>query len=179
MDRFKLLFNTTSDLYAIDNVANKTERAISFEKFSTLVLGYGIFNMKGLESFARITNPEGLAWHLEQALLNINSHMRLFRWRLAKVDPELYSETLETLYEKINSGEDPKATWIAFRLMEEESQRIAIEGEMNNYIPALDFPSTLELMIQKHEDALEENNDGESGEEDEKVTAEIFIEQAQ
>jgi hypothetical protein len=65
VDRFKLLFNTTSDLYAIDNVANRTERAISFEKFSTLVLGYNIFTMKGLERFAKITNPEGLDWHLE------------------------------------------------------------------------------------------------------------------
>jgi hypothetical protein len=100
-NRFKILFNTSSDLYAIDNEMNRTERAISFEKFAKLVLGYNIFTMKGLERFAMITNPDGLDWHMEQAALKLNSHMRLFRWRFAKVDPEIMAETLECLQQKI------------------------------------------------------------------------------
>jgi hypothetical protein len=96
--------------------------------------------------------------------------MRLFRWRLSKVDKDLHSETLDTLYDKLVSGEDPKATWIAFRLMEEESQRIAIDGEASTYMPNLPFPDILETIIQKHEEFVEESQEeNETAEEEEKI----------
>lgn len=63
-ERFKVLFNSSSDLYAIDNELASTERAISFDKFVSLVLSYDIFTMKTLEQFAQITHPDGLEWHL-------------------------------------------------------------------------------------------------------------------
>ena len=59
-ERFKVLFNATSDLYAIDNEHHNTERAISFDKFVSMVLSNNIFTMKSLELFAHITSPEGL-----------------------------------------------------------------------------------------------------------------------
>lgn len=81
----------------------------------------------------------------------------------------MYKDTLETLNESIKADTDVKSTWIAFRLMQEESKRIAIEGEVKAFCPDFVFTNFLDIIEKKKEEAEEEalaseEEDDEAGE---------------
>jgi len=46
----------------------------------------------------------------------------------------------------IIKGTDAKPTWIAYRLMEEESKKMAIEGEVKSFCPDFVFTDALKII---------------------------------
>ena len=51
--------------------------------------------------------------------------------------PDYVPRVLDNIREKMVYVEDVKSVWMAYRLMDEESKRITIEAELDQYMPSI------------------------------------------
>ena len=121
--RFAENFCTEDDSYV---------QAVSFESFCGMAREFRLFSPEKLEEFAGVRGKnevverlQDLAHNIEPSLENIK---RLFS---RNKEWESYLDDLEEMFSNLKNSvvnnDSPLVAWLAYRLMEEESRRVAME----------------------------------------------------
>jgi hypothetical protein len=73
----------------------------------------------------------------------IDHKLAVFRWRFDKRAKGLYEETMTEIKKRLQRPKiNTQLVWLAYRLMEEESMRIAVEEEIAKFMPSIDMIKT-------------------------------------
>jgi hypothetical protein len=117
-------------------------QALSFENFSMLSSTYEVFSVESMQNFSKITNTQGVIWHIKQVTPHIDQILTEIEWRLSKKQnwkdfKDEYSIILAVIKNKIITQKNPESVWIGLRLLQEESKLICIERTLDHLLPEI------------------------------------------
>lgn len=121
--RFAENFCTEDDSYV---------QAVSFDSFCGMAREFKLFSPEKLEEFAGVRGKDEVIKKLQDLAQNIESCLENIKRLFSRnKEWESYLDDLEEMFSNLKNSvvnsDSPLVAWLAYRLMEEESRRVAME----------------------------------------------------
>lgn len=133
----KMLFTSYSDLIA--ELEGKEYPALSYNKFSFLCIEKGIFRIETQNQFLGIKDPSEMNIHIDNLAKNAENIIKQIKWRIFKAGEQknmLLSMT-NALKEQIIKGSVQRSTYVAYRLLEEDTKEKIVQKELKKWYPII------------------------------------------
>lgn len=136
----KQLFDAYSETFTSEDEMDV--KAISFVNLCQMNAKHQIFTFSSMVRLSQVSSPAEAEDKIREIRPNIDYYINDIYWRFTESpDFEEHLEEMHHLVEilrfKLSNNENPEGTWLAYRLLDEESKRIMIAEKIKEVIPVI------------------------------------------
>lgn len=132
------LFNKYSETFVDES--EESIKALSFHNYMKMVTNNAIFSKEDFNSFCKL-DQKPIKTHIRELLLDLPNKMLELKCRYEEhSDIKTLQEVnviIGVLSSKIAKSDSSDATWLAYRLIEEESKGVCVEGKLREFLPLI------------------------------------------